>query len=63
MKIPGMSHLGRKLFSIKSKSLEKEIFGNGNVLSRSEIAEKLVAYVKDEVKKADLNLWRIVDGS
>ena len=27
MKIPGMSHLGRKLFSIKSKSLEKEIFG------------------------------------
>jgi len=32
-------------------AIEKEIFGNGNVLSRSEIAEKLVAYVKDEVKK------------
>ena len=27
MKMPGMSSLGRKLFSIKSKSLEKEIFG------------------------------------
>ena len=27
MKIPGMSFFGRKLFSIKSKSLEKEIFG------------------------------------
>ncbi len=27
MKIPGISHLGRKFFSIKSKSLEKEIFG------------------------------------
>ena len=27
MKIPGVSYLGRKLFYIKSKSLEKEIFG------------------------------------
>ena len=27
MKIPGISYLSRKLFSIKSKSLEKEIFG------------------------------------
>ena len=27
MKIPGISHLSRKLFSIKSKHLEKEIFG------------------------------------
>ncbi|MFL2590992.1 MAG: quinone-dependent dihydroorotate dehydrogenase [Flavobacteriaceae bacterium] len=27
MKIPGMSYLSRKLFFIKSKSLEKEIFG------------------------------------
>ena len=27
MKIPGISYLSRKLFSLKSKSLEKEIFG------------------------------------
>ncbi len=31
--------------------IEKKIFSNLNVLSRSEVAEKLVAYVKDEVKK------------
>ena len=31
--------------------IEKRIFNNSNILSRSEIAEKLVAYVKDEVKK------------
>ena len=31
--------------------IEKKIFGNPNVLSRSEVAEKLVAYVTDEVKR------------
>ena len=31
--------------------IEKEIFNNKQVLSRSEIAEKLVDYVKDEIKK------------
>ena len=31
--------------------IEKKIFGNLNVLSRSEVAENLVAYVKDEVKR------------
>ena len=31
--------------------IEKKIFSNLNVLSRSEVAEKLVAYVKDEVKR------------
>ena len=31
--------------------IEKEIFNNKNVLSREEIIEKLVPYVKDEIKK------------
>ena len=31
--------------------IEKKIFGNLNVSSRSEVAENLVAYVKDEVKR------------
>jgi len=31
--------------------IEKEIFNNNNVLSREEIIEKLVPYVKDEIKK------------
>ncbi len=31
--------------------IENKIFNNNNVLSRSEIAEKLVSYVKEEVKK------------
>ena len=31
--------------------IEKKIFKNMNVLSRTEIAEKLVEYVQDEVKK------------
>ena len=31
--------------------IEKRIFKNNNVPTRSEIAEKLVEYVKDEVKK------------
>jgi len=31
--------------------IEKEIFNNNNILSREEIIEKLVPYVKDEIKK------------
>jgi len=31
--------------------IENKIFNNPNILSRSEVAEKLVEYVKNEVKK------------
>ena len=31
--------------------IEKKFFNNNNILSRTEVAEKLVDYVKDEVKK------------
>ena len=32
-------------------SIEKEIFNNENILSREEVIEKLVPYVKEEIKK------------
>ena len=31
--------------------IEKEIFNNQNVLSRQEVIEKLIPYIKDEIKK------------
>ena len=31
--------------------IEKEIFNNQNILSRQEVIEKLVPYVKEEIKK------------
>ena len=31
--------------------IEKEIFKNNNILTREEVIEKLIPYVKDEIKK------------
>ena len=32
-------------------SIEKEIFNNNNILSREEVIENLISYLKDEIKK------------